>query len=399
MIGEILFYLTAFVMLFVSIFWFITFLTAEKKKIMNIKKFPQLTIIVPAYNAESKIRQCIGSLISQKYPGLKIIIVDDGSTDRTGKIARAYAKKHRNIKYLKKKNSGKASALNYGLRHVNTELFGFLDSDTYLSENALKNMVGYFGSDVGAVTASIKPERVENTIERLQKVEYLISSFTRKLMSHINSLYYTPAFAIYKTGVIKELGGFDENNLTEDLEIGLRLKKNGYDIENSIEDCAYTEIPNNFKVLFRQRIRWYRGFIYNTKKYSSMLFSRKHGDLGILVLPMQYIILALIIPFLLYSIYDIGTVVFQKAVDLYLTGFDLSYINATSDIIIISPTTFFVLAFVVSFFIMIKLSKDKIGSNISKLDYIVYLIVYPFINVFMWISALAYEIIGAKKKW
>lgn len=399
MLTEILFYSTAFVILFISVFWLLIFFSTEPRKKRRLSSYPSLSIIIPAYNEESKIARCINSLIKQNYPELRIVIVDDGSTDNTQNISKEFSLKHKNIRYVRKKNAGKASALNFGLKYVNTEFFGFIDSDTYLSDNALLNMMTYFRKDVGAVTVAIKPDSAKNTIERMQRVEYLISSFTRKLMTYINVLYFTPAFAIYRTGDIKRLGGFDENNLTEDMEIGLRLKDNGLNIENSVEDSAYTDIPRNFNSLFHQRIRWYRGYIHNTRKYSKMMFSRKYGDLGIMVLPVQYIILALIIPFLLYSLYETSLFVFRKIMDLYITGFDLNYMHYSFSFNLISPTTFFLIVSFLSFFIMLKISKNNVKENIGKLDYIIYLLIYPFINVMLWIAAFIYEIGGVKKKW
>jgi cellulose synthase/poly-beta-1,6-N-acetylglucosamine synthase-like glycosyltransferase len=391
-------YATAYASIFVAIFWFTVYLSHEKRK-PGAKSFPSMTLIVPAHNEEKTIVKCLKSLVGQNYPGLKILVVDDGSTDNTANVVKTFAQENPSVRYYFKKHAGKASALNYGLRRVNTELCGFIDSDTYLSKTALGNMIGYFHDNVASVTVCIKPASTKNLVQKLQRMEYMIASFTRKLMSYINSVYYTPGFAIYKTSVLKKLGGFDEHTLTEDLEIGLRLKNNGYDIENTIEDYAYTEVPKTFGELFHQRMRWYRGFISNTRKYKHMFFNRNFGDLGILVLPIQYILLALVTPFMLYGLYSGALLLADRIIDISLVGFDVNYFMTTGSLLNVTPATFFFLMLLGSFFFMLWLSQKNTEEKIGKATYVTYIILYPFINTFLWISALIYEIANAKKKW
>ncbi len=399
MIEDILFYATAYISLFISIFWFTTYFISDKtEKRKKLSHYPSLSIIIPAYNEEKNIENCIRLLLKQDYPDLKIIVVDDGSTDNTCNISKRLSREFANLTYIKKKNRGKAAALNTGLKIIDTELFGFIDADTHLSDNTLKNMVRYIHGNVVSTIAFIKPHTTKSAIERIQRIEYMLSSFTRKLMCSLKSLYYTPGFAIYKTDVVKELGGFDENNITEDLEIGLRLKNAGYDIENSAEDSAFTIVPKSFKTLFWQRMRWYRGYIYNTKKYSHMFFNRKFGDMGIFVLPIQYILLALIVPMLIFSIYNTVATAIKRIIDIYLIGPDVGYFM-NYGMNIITPTTFFFLAVVVAFVLMIILSAKKVKEKISVLDGIIYIIIYPFINLVLWVAAFVYEATRSERKW
>lgn len=398
-VEDILFYLTVYVTLYISVFWLTTFFLAENKRPRKVSRLPPLTIIIPAYNAERLIAKCVDSLQNQDYPGLRVVVVDDGSTDNTGSVVKSLCKKYGNLACIKKKNGGKASALNAGLQRINTEIFGFIDSDTYLARNALKNMVGYFSGDVAAVTATTKPAKCENFVERLQKVEYMISSFTRKLLSFIDSLYYTPAFALYRTSVVKELGGFDEKNITEDLEIGLKLKSRGYKIENSVETESYTVVPATFSSLARQRLRWYRGYIYNSRKYSNMFFNRKFGDLGMLVLPLQYILLALVIPLMLIMISNLLISAAKWVADLLIVGFDVGYFAQSQHIVLITPTTYFSAAFLVSFAVMLSISFSSLREKAGKLDYIAYMAVYPLVNLVFWVVAIAHEILRTKREW
>ena len=397
-IVDILFYLAMYLSLFVSIFWFTIIFNPDKKKITKKAKMDLITIIVPAYNKARTIERCLLSLIMQSYP-INVIVVDDGSTDNTRNIINGFVKKYKNIKYIRKENGGKASALNLGLKYVKTKHFGFLDADTFLKENSLEKMMPYFRRNVASVTTTIKADKPRNIIEKIQKIEYIMASFTRKLLSFRNSLYYTPGFAIYKTKIIKNLGGFDEKNITEDLEIGLRLKSNGYEIENSIESYVHTEVPKSVKDLINQRIRWYRGHIHNTRKYSNMFFNKRFGDLGIFVLPVQYVLLVMTSLLLLYGLYSVANSVTTFFIDLYIINFDASYIISNFNMNLITSTTFFWVILFSAFTLMIRISEKRIDEKINIAEYIMYIFLYPFLNLALWLGAFFLEVIKAKRKW
>ncbi len=400
MLADLLFYATTFIFLFISIFWLLVFMSKKDEiaRWPEPKAFPSLSIILPTFNEEKTIAKCIRSLLSQNYPGLRVIAVNDGSTDGTEKIVKSMQKSRKEIVYIKTGHAGKAAALNMGLKTVSTKLVGFIDSDTYLSENALRRMVGYLEGDAAGVIATIKPHNADNFIEGIQKIEYMVTAFTRKLMCFMHSLYFTPAFAIYKTDVLKKLGGFDENNITEDLEIGLRLKDNGYMIESSLNDYAYTDLPETFRDFFRQRLRWYRGYIYNSLKYSHMFFNRKFSHLGMFVLPMQYVLLALTSVLMVYGAVNFSIDAANYLTDMVLTNFDLKYMASEINFHI-SPNLIFWAMLLASFIIMMRLSEKNTRESISKTEYVIYIIFYPFINVFLWLCAFVYEITGAKRKW
>ena len=130
-----------------------------------------------------------------------------------------------------------------------------------------------------------------------------------------------------------------------------------------------------------------------------MFFNRRFADFGVFILPLHYLLLALVIPFLLVSIYDGIIYISQRVIDLFIVNFDIQYLLSTSQLNIITPTTFFLVTALVAFFFMLRLSNKSVKEKIGKLDYLIYIIVYPFINLFLWISAFGYEIARAKRKW
>ena len=245
------------------------------------KKYPSVTIVVPAMNEEKSIAKTIKCLLKLDYPKkINIVVINDGSTDNTLKIIKKFP-----VKVIsKKKNQGKSKALNDALKICKTEIFGFIDAETFIEKNALKKMFGYFNDKkVGAVMPPIYVYKPTSTLEKLQQIEYVFSMMTRKVLTFINSLFVTPGCAFYRTDLLKKIGGFDSKTMGEDLEIGLKINKHGYKIENSINTKVWTVVPNTVRKLIRQRVRWYRGIIYNTIKYRKLFF--KKSDIGMFVLP------------------------------------------------------------------------------------------------------------------
>lgn len=100
-----------------------------------------VTIIIPAYNVENYISECLESIVNQTYKNLEIIIINDGSTDRTGEIIESYVNKYSNIKYIYQNNKGVSNARNLGLSHANGEYIMFIDSDDYIDVDLINNMV------------------------------------------------------------------------------------------------------------------------------------------------------------------------------------------------------------------------------------------------------------------
>ncbi len=103
----------------------------------------KITVIIPAYNIEDLLGRCIESVVSQDYPKelLEIIVVDDGSTDSTGRIADEYADKYQNVTALHKENGGSSSARNLGLKHATGEYIGFVDSDDFVDKRMFGTLV------------------------------------------------------------------------------------------------------------------------------------------------------------------------------------------------------------------------------------------------------------------
>jgi cellulose synthase/poly-beta-1,6-N-acetylglucosamine synthase-like glycosyltransferase len=297
-IVEIANYFIAFLSVYVVVFYFILLFTYRKnydeEPPIDEDWTPYVSIIVPAYNEEKYISKCLEMLLNIDYPKerLEIIVINDGSTDNTEKEARKFEKY--GVKVYTQKNAGKGAALNHGLRIARGEFIVTMDADSYVTPGTLRQLLAFFKEDekVMAVTPAIKIRPSKNLLVELQRIEYLMIIFSRKLLSFIDAVPVTPGpFSVFRASVFKEVGGFDENNLVEDQEIALRIQKHNYKIKSSVKAEVYTEPPDNLNDLLKQRIRWQRGGIRNYWKYKHMI-TPEYGDFGLFFIPLNFITLA-----------------------------------------------------------------------------------------------------------
>lgn len=390
--------------IYLSVIWIVIYLSNKNNIFKNpfSKKLPSVTILVPAFNEEKNIEKCLKSIKNLDYPKnkLKIMVVNDGSTDKTVKIV----KKFKEVKLINKKRGGKASALNYGLKFINTDLIVCMDADSFATRNYLKKAVGYFkDTKVAAVSTAVKVKKLSTISSKIQWVEYLISIVFRKLFAILDCQFVVPgAGGIYRAATIKKVGGFDSKSLTEDMEMALRLQTKGYKIENCLNGYVYTECPKGFKDLFKQRMRWYRGYLENFKKYFTLFLNPKYGNLGVFFMPMTILWIFIVVTMLLIQI---GTIIYDSINGLIfwsLINYAIVWPNISLDLFTIDSLT---LAMYISLITGLFLSWIGIKTggihNIKgrKFFYIIYFLIYPVLFSFFWLSAIILDLLRVKKRW
>ena len=262
---TIIIYLSIYIGLIATSFYVLSFIADKKKKreFLTDNELPFVSVIIPAYNEEKSIAETIKSVLASNYPRFEVIVIDDGSKDNTLKIAKKFIEK--GVKVFSKKNGGKGSALNFGLKKAKGEIIFTMDADTFADPKSMKKMVRYFkNKDVMCVSPAMVIHNAKSILQRIQSIEYLLGLFLRKTFAALNAIYITPgAFSAYRKSFFDEYGGFDEGNITEDLEMALRIQFKGYIIENCPEAPVYTIAHKRFKPLLIQRRRWYFGIIKN----------------------------------------------------------------------------------------------------------------------------------------
>ena len=404
-ISESITHILLFIALYFEVFLLITYFEIMEKEKKNVPDdslliFPSVSIIVPVWNEETTVLKTIFSLLKLNYPKekLSIFIVDDGSTDKTWNVLQRFVR-NKQVKLLKKENGGKHTALNYALEFVDSELVGCLDADSFVHPEALRRIVAEFeNAEIMAVTPSVKIFEPKGVLGLIQKSEYMFGIFLRKVFSYLNALYITPGpFSIFRRSVFRQIGGYRHAHNTQDLEIAMRMQKNGMRIGNVSNAFIYTVAPTTLKSLIKQRLRWVYGFIKNAIDYREMFFKPQYGNLGLAVLPAagfsivstMYFFGAMVsnwISSLATTIKEIATVGFSWNG----FNFDLFYIN--TDIIVFVSA----IAVLGTFFIIITSRKMAEEKGKFGLDSILFLLFYTMLAP-IWMTRAIYNVIFVKE--
>jgi peptidoglycan-N-acetylglucosamine deacetylase len=268
---------------------------------------PRVAILIPAYNEEKVIERTIRGALRSSYHNLRVIVIDDGSTDNTLEAARASFPREiaaGRLLVLTKPNSGKADALNFGLRHLRDEeeVFLGIDADTVIARDALALLVPHFlNPKVGAVAGNAKVGNRVNLWTRWQALEYITSqNFERRALNTLGAVSVVPgAIGAWRTSAVREVGAYHTDTVAEDADLTMALLQRGYRVEYEDRALAYTEAPTNANGLMRQRFRWSFGILQAVYKHREV-FARK-GVLGWIALPnivVFQILLPLVSPFI-----------------------------------------------------------------------------------------------------
>jgi len=248
---------------------------------------PMVSIIVPAYNEGLVIKAALGYLLTINYQNFEIIVVDDGSKDDTYQkiLDMATGDTSKRIRFVKKPNGGKASALNYGASVARGELILNMDGDTKLSKDSLLNAVKHFDDPrVGAVAGNIKVLNRENTLTNLQALEYIEGlAMVRSAQGFMHMVSIVPGpFGLFRKSLISEVGGYDYDTYAEDCDLTLKILFNGWRIVYEPTAIAYVESPTKLLDLIQQRYRWTRGMLQALVKHSKHLFNPKKSKTNFL---------------------------------------------------------------------------------------------------------------------
>ena len=266
---------------------------------------PPVAVLVPAYNEEKVIERTVRSVLASTYPKLRVIVIDDGSKDRTLEIARSkFAAEIASGKVLvlTKPNSGKAEALNFGLQHVTEPFYIGIDADTVIAREAIGRLIPHFADPtIGAVAGNAKVGNRVNIWTRWQALEYITSqNFERRALDLLGAVTVVPgALGAWRTELTREAGGYAVSTVAEDADLTMNFLRRGYRVIYEDRALAYTEAPMSARGLMRQRFRWSFGILQAIWKHRGALLRR--GSFGWFALPnivIFQILLPLVSPFI-----------------------------------------------------------------------------------------------------
>ncbi len=294
---------------------------------------PPISLLVPAYNEEETIVTSVYSLLQLEYPEHEVVVINDGSTDRTldalieefdlepaPEVYRRqlhsetvhqiyHSRDHPALRVIDKDNGGKADALNAGINNSRYPLFCSIDADSFLERQSLKRVVLPFIEDSTTVAVGgtvriangcqvrdghvIRVGLPSRMLPLFQIVEYLRAFlFGRLGWAQIGSLLViSGAFGLFRRDAVVDAGGYDRETVGEDMELTVRLhhqlRESGrpYKITFVPEPICWTEVPRDLKTLAAQRMRWQRGLTETLFRHRGMFFNRRAGVVGWLGLP------------------------------------------------------------------------------------------------------------------
>lgn len=257
---------------------------------------PSVSVIIPAWNEEVGITKTIESVLRTNYPALEVIVVNDGSTDGTHDKVMALIGKHQSdgtstlIRYELLPNGGKARALNAGIAVATGDIVVTVDADSVMHGRAIHNIVIPFRDPaVASVAGNVTIGNRRRSIGLVQQLEYLYGFYFKRADSLFNSVYIVGgAAAAYRRSVFAMVGSFDEDLITEDIEMSTRLQSFGYKVKYAHNSIVFTEGPSDFHGLCRQRLRWKFGRLLTFYKHRKLFFSLRPGHrfyLSFLILP------------------------------------------------------------------------------------------------------------------
>jgi cellulose synthase/poly-beta-1,6-N-acetylglucosamine synthase-like glycosyltransferase len=306
----------------------------DQRRLLRSPLTPPISVLAPAFNEEANVVDNVRSLLMLDYPLFEVIVINDGSRDRTlGRLVDAFdlrrsarcfehavpCKKIRavydsatypNLVVVDKENGGKADALNAGLNLSLYPLFCAIDADSILESNALLRLVRPFADAPGVTIAAGGVVRVANGCEihggrvhqvrlprralpLIQVVEYLRAFlFGRMGWSAGNSLLViSGAFGLFEKRSAVLAGGYATDSVGEDMELVVRMHRyrrelgKPYRIGFVPDPICWTEVPVSFRVLRRQRTRWQRGLIDTLVRHRAMIGRPRYGTVGMISLP------------------------------------------------------------------------------------------------------------------
>jgi cellulose synthase/poly-beta-1,6-N-acetylglucosamine synthase-like glycosyltransferase len=395
------------IVLSIGTFWLFVYINYRRRiklKFSDKGYLPKISIVIPAYNEEKNIAHTLKSILNSDYPKKKmeIIVINDGSTDKTASIIKKFPVKLISLK----KNIGKIAVLNKGIKAAKEKIILTIDSDIEVEPHTIKRMVQYFkDKKVGAVSGIYKSKKIHNffsspfkyILEKLQSLEYLGFVLSRKQQEMLDSILVVPgSIAAYRKSVLKKIGGFDDDTLIEDYDTTIKIHKVNYKIRCDKNAIAWVVAPQSLKSLIRERNRWYRGGIQVIKKHRDMFSLTKLGAvtaiwaLEVFGMALQLVVFFLVYFKLVYMLMNYSPVQIAQMVFNFTVGFSSDYVQ-----IMIKIGIILALMGLTTTYISIKINNESIRK----------ILLYPFMTVynsmlfFIWLRALIKELTGSKNVW
>lgn len=269
-----------------------------------------VSVLIPAFNEALVIEGSIRRVLDSRDVTLEVIVIDDGSKDATSAVVRSGFAGDPRVQLLTLENGGKARALNAGLGVARGEIIIALDADTQFEDDTIARLARWFADKaVGAVAGNAKVGNRVNLVTRWQAVEYVTAqSLERRALSRFNAIMVVPgAVGAWRRDALDQVGGYPVDTLAEDQDLTIAIQRLGWRVTYDVDAVAWTEAPESFRALAKQRFRWAFGTLQCLWKHAGVVRSGQPAGLALVGIPQSWV-------------FQIGFAMVSPLIDLALLG-------------------------------------------------------------------------------
>ncbi|MFT3996934.1 MAG: glycosyltransferase [Asticcacaulis sp.] len=252
----------------------------------------RVSVIIPAYNEARVIEASVRRVLTSTDVELEVVVVDDGSKDDTSAIvAHAFAHEAR-VTLITQPNAGKAAAVNNGISRAKGDIIIALDADTQFEPDTIARLVRWFiRPEIGAVAGNAKVGNRFNWVTRWQAVEYVTAqNLERSALAVFGAMMVVPgAVGAWRRSALSEVGGYPHDTLAEDQDLTIAIQRRGWQVAYDQDAVAWTEAPESFGALIKQRYRWAFGMLQCLWKHRDILRTGQPKGLARLGIPQAWL--------------------------------------------------------------------------------------------------------------
>jgi cellulose synthase/poly-beta-1,6-N-acetylglucosamine synthase-like glycosyltransferase/peptidoglycan/xylan/chitin deacetylase (PgdA/CDA1 family)/spore germination protein YaaH len=248
-----------------------------------------VSVLIPAFNEERVIERSVRHVLASENVRIEVIVIDDGSKDRTSEVLESAFGKDPRVQLIKLENGGKARALNQGLAAAKSDIVVALDADTQFEPDTIARLARWFAADdrLAAVAGNAKVGNRINVVTKWQALEYVTAqNLERRALARFGAMTVVPgAVGAWRKQAIVEVGGYPPETLAEDQDLTIAVQRAGWHVAYDQGAIAWTEAPQTFRQLARQRFRWAFGTIQCVWKHKGAMAQGRPRGLAFIGLP------------------------------------------------------------------------------------------------------------------
>ncbi len=285
--------------------WYDVVIAYKKRKYAEaLKTFnPRVSVMIPAWNESFGVLETISTLLKSTHKNMELVVINDGSTDDSDELVTKFkeiydqktkGRKNRiDLVYHYKQNGGKGAALNTAIELATGDILVSIDADCIVMPDTIENFVSCFvDPTVMAAVGNVKVGNTNTVVGVVQYLEFLFSFYFKKGDALMNTVYIIGGAAgAFRKETIEKVGAYNTRNITEDIELSVRIQSAGMKIAYVPDALIYTEGASDVSGLMKQRLRWKRGRFETFFQHTHLFFStKKHHNkiLSWVILPLAW---------------------------------------------------------------------------------------------------------------